>query len=254
MRKFISRILLTAAALAAAVFHAAPSSCAAVGALSPHHGVAGALIDRLYAQLRTIVPNPRRVIVIGPDHFRRAKRNIVVGASDWGTEKILRGDGDGVERSRLYRQDGVARRDHCVTEHIPRIARFFPGASVLSVIIRPYATDMQVLRACRALEELARDGDAVIILSMDLSHYKPREQSDAEDERSLEIIEGFRLTEINGADVDCPRGARLFLMLMKRLGLTEAELLERSNSADFIKRTSDSTTGHATMLFTAPMH
>ena len=42
--------------------------------------------------------------------------------------------------------------------------------------------------------------------------------------------------------------------LMKRLGLTEAELLERSNSADFIKRTSDSTTGHATMLFTAPMH
>ncbi|MCR4819175.1 MAG: AmmeMemoRadiSam system protein B [Fretibacterium sp.] len=221
-----------------------------MGALSPHHGVAGALIDHLYARIQAIFPHPRRVIVIGPDHFRRAKRNIVTGASDWGTRKVLVGDAEGAKLSHLFRQDEVARRDHCVTEHIPRIGRFFPEASVLSIIIRPAATDLQILRACQALEALLRDGETLVILSMDLSHYKPREQSNAEDARSLEIIRSFRLRELRDADIDCPRGARLFLMLMKRLGLTQTTLLERSNSADFLKGSSDSTTGHATMLFT----
>ncbi len=88
-----------------------------------------------------------------------------------------------------------------------------------------------------------------MILSMDLSHYKPREQSDAEDARTLEIIRDFRINDLNEADVDCPRGARLFLMLMRRLGCTCVEILERSNSNDFIKAASTSTTGHATAIF-----
>lgn len=260
---------MRAAALAAALlFFVLPAWGETIGALSPHHGVAGALIDRLYAQITKICPSPARVIVIGPDHFRRAKRNIVTGASDWGTRKVLRGDAEGAELSHLFRQDEVARRDHCVTEHIPRIGRFFPGASVLSIIIKPAATDLQVLRACQMLEALLREGDSVVILSMDLSHYKPREQSDAEDAKSLELIRNFHLSKLNDADIDCPRGARLFLMLMKRLGLTHATLLERSNSADFLgsklrgkeppetpKGPSDRTTrttGHATMLFTRP--
>ncbi|MBQ9564787.1 MAG: AmmeMemoRadiSam system protein B [Synergistaceae bacterium] len=265
MRSCISSLFRTrAAALAAALlFFALPAWGETAGALSPHHGVAGALIDRLYAQIQAIVPHPRRVIVIGPDHFRRAKHNIVIGASDWGTRNVLRGDAEGAELSHLFRQDEVARRDHCVTEHIPRIAKFFPEASVLSIIVKPAATDLQVLRACQRLEALLREGDSVVILSMDLSHYKPREQSDAEDEKSLELIRDFQFSKLNNADIDCPRGARLFLMLMQRLGLTHATLLERSNSADFLGSKlrgkeppetpvgpSDRTTGHATMLFT----
>ncbi len=240
----------TAALAAALFFFALPCCGGVVGALTPHHGVAGALIDRLYARIQSINPRPRRVIVIGPDHFHRAKRNIVAGASDWGRENLLRGDAEGAKAAGLFRQDEVARRDHCITEHIPRIAKFFPGTSVLSIIVRSSATDLQVLRMCQALEELLRDGDSLVLLSMDLSHYKPREQSDAEDARSLEQIQNFRLAALNDADIDCPRGARLFLMLMKRLGLTRAEILERSNSADFIRGPSERTTGHATALFT----
>ncbi len=249
MRNFISRAR-RAAALAVALFLLVLPACGeTVGALSPHHGVAGALIDRLYGRIAKISPSPARVIVIGPDHFRRAKRNIVVGASDWGKRSILRGDSEGARLSRLFRQDEVARRDHCVTEHIPRVARTFPDAVVLSVIVRPSATDLQILRACHALEVLLKDGSGVVILSMDLSHYKPREQSDAEDARTLEIIRDFRINDLNEADVDCPRGARLFLMLMRRLGCTCVEILERSNSNDFIKAASTSTTGHATAIF-----
>ena len=49
-------------------------------------------------------------------------------------------------------------------------------------------------------------------------------------------------------DVDCPRGARLLLTLLQGLGAVRSELLERSNSADFLPNASR-TTGHATVLF-----
>ena len=130
-----------------------------------------------------------------------------------------------------------------------RARRFFGDVPVLPLLIRPGATDLQVLRVRKALEALLRDSGGVVILSMDLSHYKPRAESDAEDERSLEALRAFRIRELNDLDVDCPRGARLLLTLLKSLGIARSEILERSNSADFLSD-ANRTTGHATVLFT----
>lgn len=219
-----------------------------IGALSPHHDVAGIIIDRLYQRIQDLNHNPKRIIIIGPDHFHRARKNIVIGASDW---EGISGDVYGASLVRMTRQDNVALNDHCVKEHIPRVKRFFNGALFLSVIVRKSATDMQILYACRALEKLIKQEGGIIILSMDLSHYKPKVESDAEDDKSLDAFCNFRLSELNHADIDCPRGAKLFLMLMKNLGLTRVQLLERSNSNDyFVNFQSNRTTGHATVLFT----
>lgn len=223
-----------------------------VGAIAPHHNVAGALIDRLYERLREQAPAPERVVLIGPDHFMRARQNIVFSAADWRTPSgLLRADAEGASslKGAALRQDGVPRRDHGITEHIPRIRQYFGDVPVLPIVVRSPATDLQVLRVRKALEALLRGRSGVVILSMDLSHYKPRAESDAEDDRSLAAIRAFRLRELNRLDVDCPRGARLFLTLLQSLGVTRSELLERSNSSDFLTN-ADRTTGHATVLFT----
>ena len=91
-----------------------------------------------------------------------------------------------------------------------------------------------------------------MILSMDLSNYKPRAASDAEDERSLAALTGFRFNELKGLDIDCRRGARLFLALMQVFECTEASVLGRSNSDDFTRRPSEYTTGHAAVLYLPP--
>ena len=223
-----------------------------VGAVAPHHNVAGALIDRLYERIREQIPHPARVILIGPDHFMRARQNIVFSAADWRTPSgLLRADAEGASslKGAALRQDGVTRRDHGITEHIPRVRKFFGDVPVLPLVVKSCATDLQVLRVRRALEALLRERGGVVILSMDLSHYKPRAESDAEDERTLAALCAFRLDELNGLDVDCSRGARLLLTLLQGLGAVRSELLERSNSADFLPNASR-TTGHATVLFT----
>ena len=47
-----------------------------VGAVAPHHNVAGALIDRLYERIREQIPHPARVILIGPDHFKIGRAHV----------------------------------------------------------------------------------------------------------------------------------------------------------------------------------
>ena len=253
----VSRGLLCLSLLLSVVLFASPAPGSGepphvVGAVAPHHNVAGALIDSLYERIREQVPRPARVILIGPDHFMRARQNIVFSAADWRTPwGLLRADAEGASslgRAAL-RQDDVPRRDHGITEHIPRIRKFFGDVPVLPLVVKSRATDLQVLRVRKVLEGLLRDRGGVVILSMDLSHYKPRAESDAEDERTLAAIRAFRLHELNGLDVDCPRGARLLLTLLQGLGAVRSELLERSNSADFLPIASR-TTGHATVLFT----
>lgn len=250
MRRTCVALLALAACLMA---HAAHGAHRVVGALSPHHDVAGALIDRLYARLGEEAPRPARVVVIGPDHFGRAKGNIVIGASDLrGRGGSVRGDEEGASRLAgvVRRQDDVARQDHCILEHVPRIRATFGDVPVLSVIVSSRATDLQILQVGRALSGLLRDG-GVVILSMDLSHYKARAASDAEDARSLDALLAFRIHELGELDIDCPRGARLFLKLMRSLGDTKATLLERGNSSDVL-RDATRTTGWATALFVAP--
>lgn len=261
MTSLSNRLRRIAAALAAAacLVSAAEAAPRVVGALAPHHSVAGAMIDRLYKRLASEDAAPARVVIIGPDHFGRARAGVVMGAPDWRTPAgLLLLSGDAAAARALSwavpRQDDAVQRDHCVTEHIPHVLRFFPGAKVLCLLLRTSASDMELLRAHRVLTRLLRQEGGVVLLSMDLSHYKPRATSDAEDERTLAVLRGFHTGEIGGLDVDCRRGARLFLALMQTLGNGEAVLLERSNSDDYASRPSPRTTGHATCLYlpTAP--
>ena len=119
---------------------------------------------------------------------------------------------------------------------------------MLPLVVKSRATDLQILRVRKTLEGLLRDRGGMVILSMDISHYKaPRgvqRRGRAHPRGDTRV-----LTErANGLDVDCQRGARLLLTPLQSLGAVRSELLERSNSADFLPNASR-TTGHATVLF-----
>ena len=116
------------------------------------------------------------VILIGPDHFMRARQNIVFSAADWRTPSgLLRADAEGASslKGAALRQDGVPRRDHGITEHIPRVRKFFGDVPVLPLVVKSCATDLQVLRVRRALEALLRERGGVVILSI-LTAIRPR--------------------------------------------------------------------------------
>jgi AmmeMemoRadiSam system protein B len=91
--------------------------------------------------------------------------------------------------------------------------------------------------------------DDVIILSMDLSHYKTPEAMAAEDERTLEVLRAMKPLKTWTLDVDARRAAALVLYLFRDMGASAGEVLERADSSAILGRRVESGTSYATVIY-----
>jgi AmmeMemoRadiSam system protein B len=91
--------------------------------------------------------------------------------------------------------------------------------------------------------------DDVVILSMDLSHYKTPEAMAAEDEKTLEVLRAMKPLATRTLDVDARRAAALVLTLFKDMGARRGEILERTDSSAILGRRVESGTSYATIVY-----
>ena len=223
----------------------------AIGGIVPHHTVAEKMILDFYEQLSTITSEPKRVILLGPDHFNSGKTPVTLCGADWETptgtlsaDQVLRDFL--LDSQTATRQDEIFRREHSITVHIPFIHKYLKNAVVLPMIIQSRATDIQILTLRKQLLSFLQEG-GVLLLSMDFSHYKTSNEADAEDLKTLSSIKNF--TVKRGLDIDCPRGTALFLGVMKDLGNTNISTLGHTNSGKILGKMNASCTSYFTLIF-----
>ena len=89
----------------------------------------------------------------------------------------------------------------------------------------------------------------VIILSMDLSHYKTPEAMAAEDERTLEVLTKLEPMRTDHLDIDARRAASLVLRLFRELGAERGVLMERMDTSDILGYRVESGTSYATIVY-----
>ena len=233
-----------------------------VGGIAPHHDVAGAMILRFYATLKASGLSPKRVVLIAPDHYRAGRSAVTVCGADWETRagKLPADEGmvGAVVRSgAATRDDRIFVREHGVTTHLPLIRATFPETVVIPLAIRSSASDLQLLALRKVLLPFLRDG-GLVILSMDLSHGKTPERAALEDERTLPTLLRGDVSSLKGLDVDSPRGAALFLALVRELGdqlrplrspSAASVVLDHTDSGAILNRLDEPCTSYATMLF-----
>ena len=226
---------------------------AVLGGIVPHHDIAMGMILRFYNELRAGAAPVKRVFLLAPDHFRRARRWVAVCPGDWALSNgLLPADREAVAALAgakvVETEPALFAEEHGITLHIPLIARFFPQASVVPIVLRPDIPDLALLSLRKRLLALLREGD-LVILSMDLSHYKPPEGLTAEDDRTIPLLVELRTNEIGRADVDARRAAALVLSLFKSLGAESGELLERTDSSSILGERVESGTSYATLVY-----
>ena len=230
-----------------------------VGGIAPHHDVAGAMILRFYATLKASGLSPKRVVLIAPDHYRAGRSAVTVCGADWETASgTLRADAAAVgaiaRSGAAARDDRIFVREHGVTTHLPLIRQTFPDATVVPIVVRTSASDMQLLVLRKILLPFLRDG-GLVLLSMDLSHGKPPRRAATEDERTLPTLLRGDGSALKGCDIDSPRGAALFLAIVRDLGSLPRErnergvVLDHTDSGVIRNRPEESCTSYATMLF-----
>jgi poly-gamma-glutamate synthesis protein (capsule biosynthesis protein) len=232
-----------------------PSNVKLSGVTVPHH----LLADRLVALgLRKASGfSYRRIVILSPDHFRRATKPFATTSRGFRTVLGSVGtDAEAVGRllaaSDLVEESCLFDRDHGVRALLPFVRHYFPQALVVPVAIsiKSRRSDWDAL--AEALAPLL-DDDTLVLESTDFSHYLPQHAARLRDQQTLNLIAAGSLHQLAGLEQPAhldSLGALYVQMRLQKSGFGASPLVIANDNAQQYEATpSDSTTSYMVILF-----
>lgn len=222
-------------------------------AIIPHHLVAMREIVSLLSSWPE--PKPKRIFLIGPDHFSQGKTSFTSLKQDYlYLDKRVPNDATAVES--LSRQlpeisldPHILEHEHSVAALIPLIDQTMPGTKIAPIIIRSDSSNQELVSLTNALQKELGDDDAVIA-SIDMSHYLPEEFADLHDARTIDAINMLDTDSSTELEIDSPGSMFVILDLARRLGLGDVRIQAHTNSLRLLKSTvTDEGTSHIIATF-----
>ena len=219
-----------------------------LGTIMPHHLVAGDVIAQMYEGISK-VDTPSTVFVIGPNHFDTGDADIqtckncvfktTVGDLDVDEDLISKLVKDGV----AVQHDDSFLKEHAIHSHVTYIKDHFPDAKIVPIILKWKAsTD--------GLDDLANwlyanvPEDALVVASVDFSHYIPVEIADFHDTASEATILNFDYNNIYDLEIDSPASIYTILNFLEKRGYTNGKKYAHTNLQDYMTTHTEETTSH----------
>jgi poly-gamma-glutamate synthesis protein (capsule biosynthesis protein) len=206
------------------------------GAIVPHHLVGGYLPAQLFKYLSK--QNPPLVIIFGPNHFNRGNAPIISTLRDWQTpfgavktaDKLV----EKLAGQNFVKIDEeVIKNEHSVNSLVSFVKQSLPDAQ-LAVFVSPFFTSTGTIDGfAEAIAPLIPDS-AVIISSIDFSHYQTRAAAEFHDELSKQSIRNFDYSRLNKLEIDSPPSLYFFLRMMEKRGAKNIAYESGGNSADMM--------------------
>lgn len=197
------------------------------GIVVPHagHMYSGPVAGSAYAQ----VQRSPRVVLAGPAHFVPVSGMVAPRADVWRTPLgSIAIDRDMIERLGLPCDDYPHAPEHSLEVQLPFLQlQLDPGWSLLPILVgraEPHAV-------ADVLGPFLQDPDTLVVLSTDLSHYKPYESAVVQDNRTAERIVERRWQLIANEDACGAYPLRGLLLAAEQLNLP-VTLLDLRNSGD----------------------
>ncbi len=223
------------------------------GVILPHHAITTTAVARFYRGLQKVI-QPQTIFLIGPNHFDSGKHNIqtmdsCVYNTVYGELKVDSGYvRQLVQNGIVFRDDRAFLREHAVFFHAPFIKRFFPRAKIVPIIIK-WGTGTAELDAL--VHELSQiiPADALVLASVDFSHYNFKEVADFHDITSYTTISNFNYSGLFSLEIDSPASIYVIEKLMAAFGCKRAVRLLHTNSDDFTHTKEQRSTSHQYFAF-----
>lgn len=224
-----------------------------IGAVAPHHLVAGPLIAE--ALELAMQQSPSTVVLVGPNHKNRGAR-IITGWKDWQTpDGLAATDRETVQalldKGLAVRDDEVLDVEHSVGTLVPFIKHFSPETRIVPLILHHDVSLQEIDRLLDAIAPCLKE-DAVVVASVDFSHYLTRQEAEDRDVITLQSMKGFdyaSLLRMGNDNLDSPASLSLVLRWAQRAGLQDFQVLRNTNSGIILKNDSIETTSYFTLLF-----
>lgn len=225
------------------------------GIILPHHILVESYMDEFYSQIAS-TNRYDRIVILSPNHFGE-------GHSYIQTTSVLDEEGVNLEipwREKLVDSDLVAVEnkefgmEHGVFVHYPFLAKYFPDAMVLPIIIKEDTPCDLLGHLSDQLHELdvSSNGRTLFLASLDFSHYTKENLAVRNDKSTIEwlkdpnsrdedmcisakdIAVSLNIQNEDAVAVDSPETLFIMADLMSDPDLNQFELWARTSSAALI--------------------
>ncbi|PIR75965.1 MAG: AmmeMemoRadiSam system protein B [Candidatus Magasanikbacteria bacterium CG10_big_fil_rev_8_21_14_0_10_42_10] len=206
------------------------------GGIVPHHLLAGYLNAQFFESLKK--QHPSTIVIISPDHFSRGNSSVSTAPATWNTPygKVY-ADVALVKKlastSTVTIREDVLSEEHGMYGILPFIAKSLPNTHVVPLTLK---VDMSV-EDIQSLAVLLKDvlpKDAVIVSSVDFSHYQASPVATFHDERTIGVIRSFDFDRIDSLEIDSPPSVRLVMTLMELYGTQKVAYETSVNAAELV--------------------
>ena len=190
------------------------------GAIVPHHLTAGYMPATLFDYLKN--QNPSTIVLVGPNHFNRGNSNIITSDLDWKTPfGIVEADHNTIREIRAQKSvvvdEAVMKEEHSIYSLISFISKSLPNTQIVPLILKNNIKTIEMDELVAILEqELPKD--AVVVSSIDFSHYQPAQVSAFHDELSKSVIKDFDYSRLSKLEIDSTPSLYVLLKLMEKFG------------------------------------
>lgn len=207
---------------------------APVALIAPHagHMYSGSTAARAYARLRDHASHYRRVLLLGPAHRVPVRGMATVTVDGFetplGTVAVDRPALEGWVRSGVLVEDDRAHRDeHSLEVHLPFLQTVLGDFLLLPVVVGA-ASRVEV---ADLIDSAIVDGDTLVVVSTDLSHFHDAETCRRRDALTAGKIETLDPAGLNGDEACGCHGVNGLIEIARRRGWT-FERLEICHSGD----------------------
>lgn len=225
-----------------------------VAGVVPHHLVAGALILELFREIAA--QEPEVIVLVGPNHHNQGSK-VITGFGDWQTPLGLVQTERGLvqallETKRFSQDEEVLDQEHAIGNLMPLLKFCLPNAQVVPIVLHHDVSLAEVDQLLDVLGEHLDEKKAILLASVDFSHYLTRVQAKEKDRFTLQVMNNYdyaTLFRLNNDYLDSPASLALVLRLAEKKGFGNFRLLKNTNSGELFQENNMETTSYFTILF-----
>lgn len=221
----------------------------------PHHLLAEKMIEDFFSYISS-KGEPETIVFLAPDHF---KTGTIVGNSfitlplnshefyDLKIDEPLIKELS-LRHKLIFSNSGIS-FDHGITNLMPFVKEYFPESKIVPFIIPSNISPEETEQFTIFLNSLA-PSKAVVIASVDFSHYLPPSVAQFHDLKSIRTLVNFQREDFKNLEVDSWQAlyiARAFAYLRKK---EFPKVIGHSNSIDFFaNKDIEETTSYFSVVF-----
>lgn len=197
-----------------------------VAAVAPHHLVDAHELAGFWSELARTVPKPSRIILIAPDHFYAGPAPLSMASADvsWSTVYGTLASSP-LELSGVPRGAGYLVKEHSVHVHATYVQRFFPGVPFTAITAQWKTSRAQLDALVKQLP-----ADALVVASVDFSHYQPEPWATFHDASAYSTVSGFDFEGLFGREVDSPESLYVAMRFAQLRGAQTSRRWFHTNS------------------------